>query len=315
MAMPPLSPPSADHLGILPSLEVLPFFAEIFQSHLAEDGLPFFLKPYSSYGEISRNLLTRKLMAGIIPWEIFIADILALPGQRACWKIPLFLQACPTELVLREPIYKAFYGSQSTAATKFPQQLNIGIENQNSLTKVQLREWLAQWSGAQSTRLAFTMLPMETRMEALQNGSLDAMIARSPWGIHAESSGLGKRDTRFQNSKYHQRLVLVCHRDFLENHPQLSQRLADHLACARNQLKSKENFSRAIACMTESGKPFVRPRMLEKAADIHSFSTLDADVVPDIPRFVSELMLLGDLAILPSQVTASEHTARMLLPN
>jgi hypothetical protein len=151
-------------------------------------------------------------------------------------------------------------------------------------------------------------------MEALQNGSVDAIIARSPWGIHAEASGLGRRDLRFNRSKYHQRLVLVCHREFLEKNPQLSQKLSLGIAHARTQLKTSSAFSKAIESMTDLGKPFIRPRMLEKAADLHSFSSLDDDVIPDIKQLVSELMLLGDLAILPSQVAASEQTARLLLP-
>ena len=118
---------------------------------------PFQLKAYSSYGEISRCLLTRKIMGGIIPWEIFIADVLALPGQRASWKIPIFLHACPTELVLRESVYKAFYPSQGGAPAKLPQRLTVEIESQNSLTKSQSREWLNQWKNGPSTELLFRM--------------------------------------------------------------------------------------------------------------------------------------------------------------
>ncbi len=304
---------SADILGILPSLEVLPFFADEFQCRLTGEELPFQLKPYSSYGEISRCLLTRKLVGGIIPWEIFVADILALPGQRASWKIPLFLNPCPTELVLREPIYKAIYPSQGPTFAKLPPRLSIGIESQHSLTKLQLREWLGHWKGSQNTTLTFTMLPMETRMEALQNGSLDAIIARAPWGIHAESTGLGKRDPHFSPSKYNQRLVLVCQREFLENHPDLSDSFVRGLALARTQLKLPNAFSTAIESMAHSGKPIIRAEMLEKAADLYSFASLDHDVIPDIQQLVAELMLLGDLAILPSQVAAREQTARLLL--
>ncbi len=308
-----MPPAPADILGILPSLEVLPFFVEGFQCRPAGEEFPFQLKPFSSYGEISRCLLTRKLMGGIVPWEIFIADILALPGQRACWKIPIFLQACPTELVLREPIFKAFYPPQGAAPAKLPQRLSIGIESQHSLTKVQLREWLGHWKGSHNIDLTFTMLPMETRMEALQNGSVDAIIARSPWGIYAESAGLGKRDPRFSPGKHHQRLVLVYHREFLEQNPQLSQGPARAIAHARAQLKAPSAFSKAIESMAHSGKPVIRAEMLVKAADLHSFASLDDDIIPDIPRLVAELMLLGDLDILPSQVAASEQTARLLL--
>lgn len=306
---------SADFLGILPSLEVLPFFADEFECGLAGERFPFQIKPFSSYGEISRSLLTRKLMGAIIPWEIFVADVLALPGQRACWQIPIFLQACPTELVLRESIYRAFYPSQGGVSSKLPQRLSIGIENQNSLTKIQLQEWLVHWRGSHNVALNFTMLPMETRMEALQNGSVDAIIARSPWGIHAESIGLGKRDPRFSPRELNQRLVLVCHREFLEKNPELSHNLARGIAQARTQLKAPSAFSKAIEHMAHSGKPVIRAEMLQKAADLHSFASLNNDVVPDLDQLVAELLLLGDLAILPTQVAAREQTARLLLPS
>jgi len=304
----------ANSLGILPSLEVLPFFADEFNSGRQGGDFPMLLKPHSSYGEIARGLLTRKLTGGIIPWEIFIADILALPGQRACWKIPLFLQACPTELVLREPIYRAFYPSHSALKAKPPQHLRIGIENQHSLTKVQLLEWLGNWENGHTTKITFTMLPMETRIQAFQAGSLDAIIARSPWGIHAESTGLGKCDLRFSPSKYNQRLVLVCHREFIEENPHISQELARSVTRARTQLKDPATFSKAIESMAHCGKPTLRAEMLEKAADLHSFASLDNDMIPDVRTLVAELMKLDDLAILPSQVTASEQTARLLIP-
>ena len=201
-------------LGILPSLEVLPFFASDSPQSTACRDFSFRLKAFSSYGEISRSLLTRKIMGGIIPWEIFIADVLARPGQRTSWKIPLFLHACPTELVLREPVYKAFYPSQGGAPAKLPQRLTVGIESQNSLTKGQSREWLNHWKNGGATELAFKMLPMDMMIHALKAEALDAIIAPSPWGIHAESTGLGKRDPRFSPGKFAQRLVVVCHREF-----------------------------------------------------------------------------------------------------
>jgi hypothetical protein len=293
-------------LGILPSLEVLPFFAIDPPPQSACRKFPFQLKAYSSYGEISRSLLTRKIMAGIVPWEIFIADVLALPGQRANWKIPIFLHACPTELVLRESVYKAFYPSQGGTPTKLPQRLTVGIESQNSLTKGQSREWLHHWKNGSSTELVFRMLPMDMMIHALK--------APSPWGIHAESTGLGKRDPRFIPGKFAQRLVMVCHREFLENHPGLSQNLASHVAGARTQLKDPETFTESIERMSRCGRPLVQRDFLEKAATLHSFSSLDQDEIPDMRMLVAELMALSEFSILPSQVAPSEQTARLLLP-
>jgi hypothetical protein len=305
----------SERLGILPSLEVLPFFASDSPQPSACFGdFPFQLKAFSSYGEISRSLLTRKIMGGIIPWEIFIADVLALPGQRANWKIPIFLHACPTELVLRESVHRAFYPSQGGSPAKLPQRLTVGIESQNSLTKSQSREWLGKWRSAASVELVFKMLPMDMMIHALQAEALDAIIAPSPWGIHAESAGLGRRDPNFSPGKFAQRLVVVCHRELLEKHPDLSQNLAQGIATARNQLKNPVNFTNSIARMSRCGRPLVERDFLEKAADLHAFSSLDQDEVPDLRKLVAELMALDDFAILPSQVSAGEQTARLLLP-
>jgi hypothetical protein len=301
-------------LGILPSLEVLPFFASDSPERSASRDFPFQLKAYSSYGEISRCLLTRKIMGGIIPWEIFIADVLALPGQRTSWKIPIFLHACPTELVLRESVYKAFYPSQAGAPAKLPQRLTVGIESQNSLTKGQSREWLNQWKNGSSTELVFRMLPMDMMIHALKAEALDAIIAPSPWGIHAESMGLGRRDPRFSPGKFAQRLVMVCHREFLEQHPDLSQILARNIAGARTQLKDPATFTKSIERMSRCGRPLVERDFLEKAATLHSFSSLDNDMIPDMQKLVAELMALNDFSVLPSQVAPSEQTARLLLP-
>jgi hypothetical protein len=301
---------ATERMGILPSLEVLPLFV----GGAGDCEFPFQLKAYSSYGEISRSLLTRKIVAGIIPWEIFIADVLALPGQRTHWKIPIFLHACPTELVLREAIYKAFYPSHAGASTKLPQRLTVGVESQNSLTKAQTHEWLSHWKNGHSIDVTFKMLPMDMMIHALQAEALDAIIAPTPWGIHAESSGLGKRDLRFSPGKFAQRLVIVCHREFLERHPDLGQTLAQTISTARAHLKNPATFTKTIAKMSQCGKPLLRMELMEKAADLHSFSALNHDIVPDIHKLVSELMSLEDFSVLPSQVAASEQTARLLLP-
>ncbi|MGL5018309.1 MAG: hypothetical protein ACRDBP_09265, partial [Luteolibacter sp.] len=59
-----------NHLGLLPSLEVLPLFAGAGAGSGESWDRVFQMKVHSSYGEIARHLLTRKLAAGVIPWEI-----------------------------------------------------------------------------------------------------------------------------------------------------------------------------------------------------------------------------------------------------
>jgi NMT1-like family len=301
-----------EQLGLLPSLEVLPLFCGGGEE---SSGLPFGLSAFSSYGEISRDLLTRKLIGGVIPWEIFVSDVLALPGQRASWKVLMFLHPCPTELVLREPVYRAFYPTHPAQGRgKRPTRLTVAVESRNSLTKAQSRHWLDHWKDCRGTELVFQMLPMDLMIQALEAEAIDAIIAPSPWGFHAEAAGIGKRDPRFTPGKFAQQLVMVCHRDFLDQHPGLDRTLPSWIASARAQLQSPPAMESAISRMHRTGRPAVRGGLLEQAAEIHSFNTLDRDIVPDVAKLVSELMALEDFSVLPAQVAASEQTARLLLP-
>ncbi len=305
----------AEYLGILPSLEVVPLFADGLHDQDGTGGSPFQLRAFSSYGEIARSMLTRQITGGIVPWEIFVADVLALPGQRNCWKVTMFIHACPTELVLRERVFKAFYPAKSGSRVKLPARLTFGVESRNSLTKSQSLEWLGHWKGGTSIELSFRMLPMDLMIQALEADALDAIIAPSPWGIHAEAAGLGRRDPRFVPGKFAQQLVMVCHKDIHDRHPDLTQVVSRNIAAARTQLLEVSAFRRAIAKMSGSGKPLVRSGIFEQAASLHAFPTLNQDAVPDIRKLVEELMSLDDASSLPAQVAPSEQTARLLLPN
>ncbi len=301
-------------LGILPSLEVLPFFADELQHPDGDSASLFRLRAFASYGEIARNLLTRQISGGIIPWEIFVADVLALPGQRDAWKITLFVQACPTELVLKEKIFKAFYPTKAGSKVKLPAKLTFGVESQNSLTKSQSMEWLRHWKGGHAIELNFKMLPMDLMLQALEADALDALIAPSPWGIHAETAGLGRRDPRFVPGKFAQQLVMVCHKEIHDRLPDLTPRMSGSISAARTQLLDPSAFRKSISRMSRSGRPLVRSSLLEQAADLHAFPTLNKDVIPDIRKIVEELMSLEDFAVLPSQIAPSEQTAKLLLP-
>lgn len=300
-------------LGLLPSLEVLPLFADGPSGGTMDGKFPFRPRAFASYGEIARNLLTRKITGGILPWEIFVAEVLALPGQRNGWKVPIFLNPCPTEMVLRDKIYKAFYASGSGACRKLPARLRIGIESQSSLAKAQSRQWLSYWSGGSAVKVEFKMLPMDLMIHALQAEAIDAIIAPTPWGIHAEAAGLGKLDWRFVAGKFPQRLALVCQREFSDSRRDLSKILASGISHARHQLADPAAVARAGARMALSGKPSVHSGMYEEAASLHSFRTLNRDFVPDLGELVAELMCLDHFSVLPSQVAPNEQTAQLLL--
>lgn len=304
----------AEHLGLLPSLEVLPFFAG---DGLAKPGgckFPFQPKAYSSYGEIARNMLTRELMGGIIPWEIFITDVLALPGQKTSWKVPVFIQACPTELVLREAVFKAFYPPKSKPGAKLPTRLTFGVESQNSLTKLQAHDWLGYWKAARNVELTFKMLPVEMMIQALKAEALDAIIVATPWGMIAEANGIGIRDPRFIPGKYAQQVVLACHRDFAERHPDLAPSLSHLLAASRASLRDPAGFSKAAGLLSKCSHASVLPPILEQAARLYSFADFKEDIVADESKLIAELAALERFSALPSQVSANGQTARLFLP-
>lgn len=304
---------SENYLGILPSLEVMPLFADRSdESGPIRDSL-FRIKTYTSYGEIARHLLTSKLVASVIPLEIFVADVLGLPGQRNHWKIPVFISSCPTELVLSPSIYRALYPSQAEGQVKLPSRLIVGLQSQNSLTKSQFQEWIKQWKGSASIDVIYKMLPLDLRIRALEAGAVDAIIAPSPWGLFAESIEIGKCDIRFTPGKFAQQLALVCNKEFFESHRELACELPSMIASARHRLKQPNGFIKAAEKMSRTCRPALAIDLLEKAATLHGFESLGPDVAPDARDLTFALAQLAEHSILPAQVGAGENTARLLL--
>jgi hypothetical protein len=303
---------AVERLGILPSLEVLPLLGRSFRGK----GGVGVLQPesFSSYGEIVRGLLTHQLTAGVIPWEIFVADVLSLPGQRNQWHVPIFLHACPTELVLREPIHRLFHPAKESVHQKMPATLTLGVESRSSLTKHQFREWLKQWPGTGGIKLNCRMLPMELMIQALEAEVIDAIIAPSPWGLHTDAVGIGKMDFGFRPGSFVQKLAMVCHRDYFGSHRHAMDGIPVGIAAARDELRQSVAFGAAVEHLARCGKPVISLELMEKAAELHGFATLDQDIVPDSVALSAELKRLAELAVLPSQVTPGEQTARLLLP-
>lgn len=304
---------SDNYLGILPSLEVLPLFADGSDEHGPSWDSLFQVRAYASYGEIARQLLTRKLVAGVIPWEIFVADVLGLPGQRIHWNVPVFISACPTELVLSPSVHRALYPSQAAGRVKLPSRLIVGVQSQNSLTKAQFQEWLKHWEGSASIEVIYKMLPMDLRIRALEAGAVDAIIAPSPWGMHTDSIEIGKCDIRFTPGKFAQQLALVCNKEFFESHRELAGELPRMISSARRCLMQPDGFVTAAEKMSRSGKPVLALELLEKAASLHGFDSLAPDVAPDARLLTLALARLAEHSILPAQVAAGESTARLLL--
>ncbi|MGL5016837.1 MAG: ABC transporter substrate-binding protein, partial [Luteolibacter sp.] len=273
----------------------------------------FQMKVHSSYGEIARHLLTRKLAAGVIPWEIFVTDVFALPGQRNQWTVSLLMDACPTELVLRPSVHRLFYPAQPEGRVKLPARLIVGVQNQNSLTKAQFQEWLSHWKGSAEVEVVYKMLPMNLRIHALEAETVDATIAPAPWGMYAESIGIGVCDPRFTPGRFAQQVALVCRKDFFESRPGVAGQLPRMMAAAREALQQRSGMAEAVGKMASIGKLELGLGLFEKAAALHGFDALPPAIAPDVQQLALAFARLAEQAILPVQVAAGEQTARLLL--
>lgn len=302
-------------LGVLPSLEVLPLFAGDSEESGTSWDKVFEIKEHSSYGEIARRLLTRKLAAGVIPWEIFVSDVFSLPGQRNQWSVLLLMSACPTELILRPSVHRAFYPARAAGRVKLPSRLIVGVQNQNSLTKAQFKEWLSQKKDSAGIEVIYKMLPMNIRIHALETEAVDATIAPSPWGMFAESIGIGICDVHFTPGKFAQQLALVCRKDFFHHREEVAGQLPRMMLCSKDALSEKSGMSKAVAKMARIGNLELTLDLFEKAAEFHRFVDLPPAVAPDEGLLAQALTRLREQEVLPSHLASPEQMARLLVSN
>jgi hypothetical protein len=190
--------------------------------------------------------------------------------------------------------------------------LIVGVQNQNSLTKAQFQEWLSHKKGGADIEVIYKMLPMNIRIHALEAEAVDATIAPSPWGMYAESAGIGICDVQFSPGKYAQQLALVCRKDFFENREDVARQLPRMMVCSKGILK-KNGMSTAVAKMTRFGKLALTLDLFEKAATFHRFDALPAAVAPDARFLTNAFSRLGQQAALPSNVSSSEQLASLLV--
>lgn len=258
-------------------------------------------------------MLTGELAGGILHWEIFIAEVLALPGQRALWATPLFLRACPTEILVRDPLFKCLYPPQPTTATKLAARLVFGVASRSSLTQAQIRAWLSRWPNGSQIQLVFKVLPMDLMLQAIKAEMLDGIIVPAPWGMHAEALGLGKIDPQFAPGPLAQKVVMICRRDAFGTRTKCFEAFAEDLTAARLRLRSSAILHQATQEMARYGRPFIPPNLLEHAWKRHHLCESPGEKAPDADQLVHELKRLENLSVLPPQVAPTEQTARLLL--
>lgn len=294
-------------LGLLPSLEVLPFCEK---DHACLLQAQFVAK--SSYGAIARDLLTGKIQSGLLPWEVFLYEVFALPGQRDQWQVLAFPAACPTELALHPKTHKALLGRAAKSASHKAQRIVIGVESSHSMTRRQFESWLG--ASAKDMEISFKFLPVDLTLKALEAGTIDGFVAPSPWGMVAERAECGKQVASFSAGTYAQHLVWVCKRDASPCAKSALHDLTAGLAEARARLSQSASLEAAIQTLTQAGQPVISPEVFKKSAELLLIDAEYCDLSPDESTIREALFRQAALDWLPSRIAASPQTASLLVP-
>ena len=251
------------------------------------------MQPCPSYGRIIRHLLTGDLTAGLLPWELGITELVTKPAQKGVWCVPLVAHACPTELVLTSRAMKVVYPPKTRKAAD-ARRLVFGIEARCSLTRYQILTWQLQVAGKELDPPAFKVLPMELLRKGLEAGTIDGMVAPTPWGMQADTDGSGKLDPKFEPGKYAQQLVLFCRREAAAENMDLFSKLPARIQSAHAKLGDDREFMKAARSMAKLGSPKCDPIKLQQAARLHLKNVEQRDFQPDREWLESELRLLAE---------------------
>ncbi len=305
-----MTPGSQEKIGILPSLELLPFFDEDFMEAV---GVSY--TAYASYGSIARDMLVGSLVGGVLPWEIFASEVLALPGQRNQWMIAFFTKPSPAELVLKTSLHRSIHAESGGSSRKIPAKLLIGIESRSSLTRHHFLKWLDTLKLNPKPEIVFKFLPMDQRLQGLPADALDGFIARSPWGLVAEEKNLGVLEQDFSKSTLNQLLVTVCHKNLATTQALSESTALVRLSKAREKLHERAHLESAASRMDASGRPRIPFVFLAKAAKAYDITNSENDMVADVPRITEALQNLQALSLLPPQIAANGQTAKLLAPS
>ena len=269
-------------------------------------------RAFPSYGRILRNLLTGELSAGLVPWELFVTEVLARPGQKRLWSVPLVVHAFPTELVLSDRARKAINQPRSKASAVALSRLTFAIEARRSLTKLQMATWLNQTASFVPENSQFKMLPMDLMLKGLEAGEIDGFVAPTPWGLQAQSLGHGSVDGTFTQGEFSQELVLVCHRRTGTAHSALMKNLPHALADSRKQLRSPAVFAATAGTMGSLGGAAFDSSLLQAAAARYR-PVSPRDFAPDASILLSMLRHLAKFSLLQAALGDLESLSRELV--
>jgi hypothetical protein len=296
--------------GFVPSLEAMPLLGQ--DIHAGKGSGAWRFMAFPSYGRILRNLLTGELAAGLVPWELFVTEVLARPGQKELWAVPLIVHACPTELVLSHRAKKMIF---QPAAKKIPgaaPSLVFAIEARRSLTKLQIAAWLSKIAPEIIKRSQFKVLPMDLMLKGLEAGEVDGLVAPAPWGLLAQMQGSGDVETSFTQGEFSQEIVLVCSRRLMKANRSLFQMLPEAMSASRKELSVSSSFKATVAAMSRNGGPNLDLGLLERAAATHWATKAGPDFIPDASFLLKLLGHLDKFSLLQPSLGDVGQLARQL---
>jgi len=292
--------------GFVPSLEVMPMVDQ------AMHGQAWQMRAFSGYGRIIRALLTGDITAGLIPWELFVTELLSKPGQRDRWAVPLVIHACPMELFLTPGAMKHLRPPPAKKGEPSSTRLLFGIEARRSYTRFQILEWQKSLAIPHLEAPTFKVLPMELMLKGLKAGVIDGVVAPTPWGMQAEANGTAVINQEFTMGDYEQKVVLACQRSAAEDNRELLHGLPLRLKAAHKRLDQEDAFIKTAEFMAGLGSPRFDPAMLLKAARLYLKGAEQEDLHPDAAWLHAELAELQSRGMLGDATTDLEKLAQRL---
>ncbi|MBL9144353.1 MAG: hypothetical protein JNM99_11810 [Verrucomicrobiaceae bacterium] len=297
---------SSNLIGFVPTLEALPLVAEL------SGGGEWKMVPCPSYGRVIRQMLAGQFSTGLLPFEVFLIEILSRPALLDRWCVPMVLPAAPVELVMSQRMMKQIQQGEAHRTTSAVQSLVIGIESRNSLTRHQFIAWQRGHPGLENAKPVFKMLPMELMHQAMIAESIDGFVVPTPWGIAAEALSDGRLINDFSSGKLGQQLVLCCHRNVVETASQTWEALPARLAGQRDRLANVSERDAAIKAMQQLGRPHCDTDAIERSADLY-FATMNKnEFIPDEEWLNKQIERLARLIPTVARVNSLNDLARSL---
>jgi hypothetical protein len=295
-------------IGFVPSLEAIPFVAE-----LSGNGV-YRMVPCPSYGRIIRQLLAGQLTAGLLPFEIFLIEILSRPALIERWCVPMVLPAAPVELVMRRRMMKQIQQAEQGDNSPAIKTVTIGVESRNSLTRHQFISWQQGQAPIQAAKPVFKMLPMELMKQAMLAGTIDGFVAPAPWGLAATSSAECSLVENFAPEKLAQELVLCCNRSLMSGRTKdwvlLPEKLDEHRQSCMTVGTARD---KAIEQMKALGRPLCDEEALAKGFNMYGDKWSKKEMIPDLKWVTKQIDRTSRLVPSVSRSPILQETARSLV--